>query len=223
MNPAHKSGMNVSRRERQDVVHELLMDVGERARCNWNRGRKSLPYLVRYGLPNRTLAYVLAVVENVVEHAVRLRSQTIPIRWIEISGCKRRALMAGRRQFQFLGSTRQCLKHFALRLDADRRPHSRSARRRVLWHHCNLRASKLAGRARTCLTNDFGKGTASAVQLPGNSDEGFGRRGTDRLFRKSFLTPLLTRPLLVEIGPICDSMIRIRWGRIPPPATIRRS
>jgi hypothetical protein len=35
VDPAHETRMNVARREGQDVLHELLMDFGERRRLKW--------------------------------------------------------------------------------------------------------------------------------------------------------------------------------------------
>src|SRR5580698_2540993 len=84
VHPPHETGVGVTHSKRQDVVHELLMDIGELGgRYRDLAAAKVGPHFLRDGLPNRALADVLRVTKHVVEHRVRLGAKALPIAWIE--------------------------------------------------------------------------------------------------------------------------------------------
>jgi hypothetical protein len=83
IHPAHEARMHIARSERQDGIHELSVDLSQRRRSGGNRGLKPVPHALRDGLPHRPLAYVLDVIDDVVQHLVGLDSKLFPILWIE--------------------------------------------------------------------------------------------------------------------------------------------
>ena len=84
MHPAHESGMHIAGRVRQDVVHEAAVNLRKIGRRVGHRIAKVSPNLSRNGLPDRTLADVLDIVQSIVEHPVSLRSECGPVVRIEI-------------------------------------------------------------------------------------------------------------------------------------------
>ena len=111
--------MNIARRERQDVLHELLMDFGEWRSLRRNRGAKSPAHFIRDRLPNWALPYVPGVMENVVEHPVSLGAKSFPIGRVK------------RLRLRLIGLAGQFLN-----------AHSERTLRIALFHTCNLAATQ---------------------------------------------------------------------------------
>jgi hypothetical protein len=79
VHPPHEPRMHVARGVRQHVLREFSVDIRQLGRRARQRGTESRAHLVGDGLPHRTLADVLDVVEHVVEHDVRLPAHGGPI------------------------------------------------------------------------------------------------------------------------------------------------
>src|SRR5262249_42231388 len=75
--------MRVADRERQDVVHELLVHRGEVRGRMWHRRMEARAHGFRNRLPHRPRAYVLEIIEHLVEHAVALCARAGPVGGVE--------------------------------------------------------------------------------------------------------------------------------------------
>ncbi len=83
MHPAHEAGMGIPGRERKDVAHELVMHRGKLGRRDRHWPVKTRAHAIGDRLPNRALADVLEIIDDVVEHPVPLGTQARPICGIE--------------------------------------------------------------------------------------------------------------------------------------------
>ncbi len=104
MNPAHETGVHIAGGVRQDIVHEFPMNGGQVRGRLGKIAAKPGAHLVWNRLPDRTFTDVLDVIENVVEHAVRLGPKGRPIGRVE-----RRAgvlLVHGECQFNYARAVR---------------------------------------------------------------------------------------------------------------------
>ena len=79
MHPAHETGMRVTHGIRQHIVHEACMHRGEIGRLRGERFVKQIAHRLRNRLPYRTLPDVFQVVQHVVEHAMPLGAECLPI------------------------------------------------------------------------------------------------------------------------------------------------
>ena len=63
----------------QDVLHEFVVDAVQRAAMIGQGLLEMCAFIRRDGLPDGAAADVLLVVEDVVQHAVRLGTQCVPV------------------------------------------------------------------------------------------------------------------------------------------------
>jgi hypothetical protein len=83
MDPPHETGMGVADAEGEDVPHELVMHDGKVGRRGRNRLAKAVADCIGDRLPDRAVADVLKIIEDIVEHPVPLEAEALPIRGIE--------------------------------------------------------------------------------------------------------------------------------------------
>ena len=83
MNPAHESWVRIADGVGQNILHEGLVGRLKACRARREGGFKDPARFVWSRLPNRALTNLRHVVEHIVEHAVALNAQRIPIRRIE--------------------------------------------------------------------------------------------------------------------------------------------
>src|SRR5579862_7865554 len=96
MNPAHETRMDVAGGERQDVAHEFVMHIGQIGRSRRKIAMEPSTHLVWDWLPDRTFPDIFDVIENIVEHAVRLGPEGRPIGRVERPALVRRKNCAHR-------------------------------------------------------------------------------------------------------------------------------
>ena len=83
LDPPHKTGMHVAACIRQDIVHEFAVHLLQRHRFARNVGAKMLPHGRRHRCPYRAYTEIDAIVQHVVQHAVRLGAEFRPVPRIE--------------------------------------------------------------------------------------------------------------------------------------------
>src|ERR1022692_2449593 len=83
MNPSHESGMHVAGGKRQDVAREFFVNFGQIRRPARQLATEMLADVWRDRLPDRTIPNIFEVVQNVIEHPVRLAPERGPIGGIE--------------------------------------------------------------------------------------------------------------------------------------------
>ncbi len=83
MHPSHEAGMDVAGRVGHDEIGKLAIDVGQFARRLRQRRAKLLANVRWNRLPHRTGADLGDVVDHVIEHAMTLRADGLPILRIE--------------------------------------------------------------------------------------------------------------------------------------------
>ena len=86
VNPSHESGMHVAGGIRQDVAREFFVNCGQIRRLTRKLTTETLADVRRDRLPDGTIANVFEIVQNVLEHPVRLAPERGPIGGIERSG-----------------------------------------------------------------------------------------------------------------------------------------
>lgn len=86
MHPAHEAGMDITRGERQDEIQEVAVNLREFGRGMRHRGAEDGADMLVHGSPDGTIADVFDVVEDIVEHAVTLEAQRLPVGGIEAGG-----------------------------------------------------------------------------------------------------------------------------------------
>lgn len=79
MHPAHEAGMDVARGVGNDELVEVAIDVGEIGRSARQLAAKAPPCRLGHRLPDRAVADAGDVIDHVVEHAVPLRTQLVPV------------------------------------------------------------------------------------------------------------------------------------------------
>ncbi len=96
MNPAHEARDARCRWHRAARAHELVMHVCQRGGLGGNLGAKTGAHIVGDRLPDRALADVLDIVEDVIKHPVSIRAEARPVGGIEGGrGLRRRGLSHG--------------------------------------------------------------------------------------------------------------------------------
>jgi len=83
LDPAEKGGMRVRGGVGEDVVEKFLVNFCEWRGGGGERNIEATTSFGRGGLPDRALANVLSVVEDVVEHVVGLGAEGLPVGRIE--------------------------------------------------------------------------------------------------------------------------------------------
>src|SRR5438132_10554226 len=83
MNPPHEARVNVACRIGNDEIGEFAIDPVKTARLERKVGTKPPADFIRYRLPDRTLPDVSDIVEHVIEHAMTLRANVVPVLRIE--------------------------------------------------------------------------------------------------------------------------------------------
>ena len=79
VHPSHESGMNIAGRVGRDEIRILAIDIAEIAGPARKLGAKSRAHLIRNWTPDRSFANAGDGVDHVIEHAMTLRAQIIPI------------------------------------------------------------------------------------------------------------------------------------------------
>ena len=70
-----------------DEIAEFAIDLAEFGRLMWKRAAKTRTNLIRDRLPHGAFSNVLDIIENIVEHAVSLDSEALPIRRVKRRAC----------------------------------------------------------------------------------------------------------------------------------------
>ena len=83
MHPAHEAGMNVAGRIGQDEIGEIAVDIREIGRRSREFFAKLRANRIRNRLPDRPLANGRDVVDHVIEHAMTLGTDVVPVVRIE--------------------------------------------------------------------------------------------------------------------------------------------
>src|SRR5258708_40265598 len=83
MHPSHEARMNIAGRVGNDELGELPIDISELGSLTRKLGAKPRPNLIRYRLPDRAIANVGDVVDHVIEHAMTLCANRVPILRVE--------------------------------------------------------------------------------------------------------------------------------------------
>src|SRR5436190_12408277 len=83
MNPSHEARVNVAGRIRNDEIGEFPIYLVKTGRLDRKVGTKPPADFIRYRLPDRTLPDVRDIVEHVIEHAMTLRANVVPVLRIE--------------------------------------------------------------------------------------------------------------------------------------------
>ena len=83
MHPAHEAGMHIAGRIGHDEIGEFAIDIGEIGRRCAEALAKLRAHRIRDRLPDRALADGRDVVDHVVEHAMTLRAEFVPVLRIE--------------------------------------------------------------------------------------------------------------------------------------------
>jgi len=85
MHPAHETGVRIAGGVRKDVTHELVMHDGQIGGSGWHRLVEAGTHAIGNRLPDRAVANVLDVVENIVEHPVPLGTGAWPVHRVQIA------------------------------------------------------------------------------------------------------------------------------------------
>ena len=92
MHPSHEARVNVAGRIGNDEIGEFPIDLVKIGRFDRKVGTKPPADFIRYRLPNRTLPDVSDIVEHVIEHAMTLRANFVPVLRIErLARCRLQA------------------------------------------------------------------------------------------------------------------------------------
>ncbi len=83
MHPAHEAGMNVAGRIGRDEIAELAIDLAEFGRPARQFLAKPRPHVIGYRLPDRARADRCDMIDHVVEHAMALGADLVPVLRIE--------------------------------------------------------------------------------------------------------------------------------------------
>ncbi len=84
VHPAHEAGVQVAGLERHDVAKEIGVDVGEGRRTRRSRRGETWRTRGRRRTPHRAVPHPLDVVQDVVQHGVRLGAERRPVPGVQI-------------------------------------------------------------------------------------------------------------------------------------------
>src|SRR5205085_4117577 len=83
MHPSHETRVNIAGCIRDDEVGEFPIYFVEIGRLTWKVVAKTCANAIRYRLPDRALPDVGDVVDHIIEHAMTLRANSVPVLRIE--------------------------------------------------------------------------------------------------------------------------------------------
>ena len=83
MHPSHEAGMNIAGRVGHDEIAEFAIDIGELGSLPRKGLAEPGANRVRDRLPDRALADRGDIVDHVIEHAMTLRANLVPVLRIE--------------------------------------------------------------------------------------------------------------------------------------------